>query len=338
MKRGEHLSLEIRERIEQMIIETRQYVAWSKSMILNRLGISRTQQTMFRQRQGSSRKDLRRLNQITPVEIETAMTFCWQHRGPSYFKLAYMMMDQHIAFLPPSTLYQLLRARGYYATKTISTAQKTYRDQPTHVHHTWHTDIAYVKLFDVFYFLIVMLDGYSRYVLDWDLLTDMTGETVATFAQRVLDAYPEAVQLKVRVVNDNGSCYISAEYRVVLKENGLTSIRCAPYHPETNGKAEACIKIVRNEALRPHAPQCYPEAFDVLKRHFHYYNHERLHSGIGYLKPIDMFLGNDQKVLLERKQGLLNAKLERTAWNHNHNQSILNQQNSPTFEPDICSV
>lgn len=266
------------------------------------------------------------------------MTFCHEHRGINYFKLAYMMMDEQVAFLPPSTLYHLLRAHGFYESRTISLAEKTYRDKPTHVHHTWHTDLAYVKLFDVFYFLIVMLDGYSRYVLDWELLSDMTGDSVATFTQRALDAYPEAAVKKVRIVNDNGSCYISADYRLVLKENGITSIRCAPYHPQTNGKAEACIKIVRNEALRPAAPQCYSEAVAVLQKHFHTYNHHRLHSGIGYLKPIDMFLGNDQNVIQARKQGLLNAKKERALWNQNHNQATLNQPNSLTFEPEICSV
>jgi transposase InsO family protein len=322
-----------------VITHTRKYIGWSKREVLSRLGISRTQQTMFRHRLKTSEgKRLRKLNQITPLEIQSAMTFCREHRGINYFKLAYMMMDEQVAFLPPSTLYRILRAHGFYESRTISVAEKVYRDKPTHVHHTWHTDLAYVKLFDVFYFLIVMLDGYSRYVLDWDLLSDMTGDSVATFTQRVLDAYPDAAGQKVRIVNDNGSCYISADYRLVLKENGITSIRCAPYHPQTNGKAEACIKIVRNEALRPAAPQCYSEAVAVLKKHFHTYNHHRLHSGIGYLNPVDMFLGNDQHVIQTRKQGLLNAKKERALWNQNHNQATQNQPNSLTFEPEICSI
>jgi transposase InsO family protein len=322
-----------------MIQDTQKYIPWSKSDILARLGISRTQQTMFRKKERALANDKRRKwNQITPHEIQNALSFCQQHRGVNYFKLAYMMMDQQIAFLRPCTLYQILRTHGFYSSKTISKAEKTYLDKPTFVHHTWHTDIAYVKLFDVFYFLIVMLDGYSRYVLDWELLTDMQGDTVATFTQRVLDAYPQAVERRVRIVNDNGSCYISMEYRRVLKEHGLTSIRCAPYHPQTNGKAEACIKIVRNEALRPLAPQFYTEAVTVLKKHFYSYNHERLHSGIDYLKPVDMFLGNDQTVRQEREQGLLNAKKERIVWNEIYNQTMLTQQNSPTFEPKICSV
>lgn len=320
-------------------MDTQKYIVWSKSAILSRLGISRTQQTMFRQKLETSVKSrLRKLNQITPLEIQNAMSFCWQHRGINYFKLAYKMMDEHLAFLKPSTLYQILRTQGFYASKAMSKAEKAYKDKPTHVHHTWHTDIAYVKLFDIFYFLIVMLDGYSRYVLDWELLTDMKGDTVATFTQRALDAYPDAVQRRVQIVSDNGSCYISAEYRLVLKENGITSVRCAPYHPETNGKAEACIKIVRNEAIRPNAPQCYDEALVVLKKHFHQYNHERLHSGIGYLKPVDMFLGNDQKIILERNQGLQKTKKERSLWNQNYNQTILNQQYPPTFDHKICSV
>jgi len=95
----------------------------------------------------------------------------------------------------------------------------------------WHTDIAYIKILEVFYYLIVMLDGYSRYTLEWELLFDMRGDTVATFVQKVLDKYPEA-KGKVKIVQDNGSCYVSYEYRTVLKHNGgIEPIYIGPYHP-----------------------------------------------------------------------------------------------------------
>lgn len=329
--------METREEIERIVRDTQKRVRWPKRTILTQLGVSRTQQTMFRKTIQTARAPLRKSNQLTPQEIEIALAFCRSHRGINYYKLAYLMMDQNIAFLRPATLYALLKQHGFYDSKPApSLAAKAYEDKPTYVHHTWHTDITYVKLFDIFYFLIVMLDGFSRYVLEWELLYDMRGDTVADFTQRVLDAYPDAVRRRVRIVSDNGSCYISAEYRLVLKQHGIASVRCAPYHPETNGKAEACIKIIRNEALRQYSPQCYQEALNVLRKHFHFYNHDRLHSGIGYLRPIDMFLGNDQQILIQREQGLQNAKNERALWNQNYNKTIIT--NPPKYDPLFCSV
>lgn len=111
------------------------------------------------------------------------------------------------------------------------------------------------------------------------------------------DRYPEAISWKVRIVSDNGSCFVSTDYRLVLKQNGIVPIRCAPYHPETNGTVEAVKKITRKEALRPKSPQFYQEAIDVLKNHFDFYNPKRLHFGIMHLRPADMFFGPADQIL-----------------------------------------
>lgn len=322
------MAMDIREQVNETIQQTQGWIDWSKGRILNLLGVSRTQQSVFHQpKPAGLSSENRKSHQITPPEIDAIMDYCNTHRGVNYYKLAYQMMDERIAFVPPSTVYSILRAQGFYDVQAPkSTAAKAYADKPTHVHHTWHVDIAYVKIQEIYYYLIVMIDGYSRYVLDWELLFDMKGDTVSLFAQKVLDQYPEAIEKKVRIVSDNGSCFVSSEYRLVLKQNSIIPIRCAPYHPETNGKAEAVIKIARNEALRPHSPQFYQEAITVLKKHFDFYNNNRLHSGIKYVRPVDMFLGRADQVLQQRKEGLHQAKLERKTWNQNHNETKIYKQ------------
>lgn len=332
--------MDIREEVNEMIQQTRQWIDWPKNRILKLLGVQRTQQSIFHQVKAKEAPvSDRKAHQITPPEIEAIMAYCNARRGLNYYKLTYQMMDENVVFIPPSTVYSILRSSGFYDVKASkSTAAKAYADKPTHVHHTWHVDIAYVKLQEVYYYLIVMIDGYSRYVLGWELLNDMKGDTVSLFAQKVLDRYPEAMSLKARIVSDNGSCFISADYRLVLKLNGIVPIRCAPYHPETNGKAEAAIKITRNEALRPHSPQCYQEAITVLKNHFDFYNNNRLHSGIKYLRPADMFLGRADQILQQRMDGLKKAKRDRKLWNQKFNQNKINNQNPPKNESRFCSV
>lgn len=334
------MAMDIREQITDTIQQTQQWIDWPKGRILNLLGVSRTQQYVFHQpKPAGLSSENRKSHQITPLEITAIMDYCNAHRGVNYYKLAYQMMDERVAFVPPSTVYSILKEQGFYDVKAPkSTAAKAYADKPTHVHHTWHVDIAYVKIQEVYYYLIVMIDGYSRYVLDWELLFDMKGDTVSLFAQKVLDQYPEAVKLKVRIVSDNGSCFVSSEYRLVLKQNSVLPIRCAPYHPQTNGKAEAVIKITRNEALRPNSPQFYQEAIAVLKKHFDFYNNHRLHSGIDYVRPVDMFLGRADQVLQQRKEGLYKAKLERKTWNQNYNETKIYNQNPPENESHFCSV
>ena len=333
------MAMDIREQVNDTIQQTQGWIDWPKGRILSLLGVPRTQQHVFHQPKPTGLPaESRKSHQITPMEITAIMDYCNTHRGVNYFKLAYQMMDERVAFVPPSTVYRILKAQGFYDVKAPKSAAKAYADKPTHVHHTWHVDIAYVKIQEVYYYLIVMIDGYSRYVLDWELLFDMKGDTVSLFAQKVLDLYPGAVELKVRIVSDNGSCFVSSEYRLVLKQNSVLPIRCAPYHPETNGKAEAVIKITRNEALRPHGPQCYQEAINVLKKHFDFYNNVRLHSGIKYVRPVDMFLDRADQMHLQRNEGLYKAKLERKKWNQNYNETKIYKQNPPKYESNFCSV
>lgn len=79
-------------------------------------------------------------------------------------------------------------------------------------------------------------------------------------------------------------------------------------HPQTNGKIERMNGIVKNEALRPGCPSSYQEAYEILNNYAYEYNHQRLHAGIKYLRPADMFFGRDKIVLNERKQKLFTGR------------------------------
>ena len=39
---------------------------------------------------------------------------------------------------------------------------------------------------------VITLDGFSRFLLHWELMTDMSGLSVKLFTQRTIDKYPEA--------------------------------------------------------------------------------------------------------------------------------------------------
>ena len=51
-------------------------------------------------------------------------------------------------------------------------------------------DLAYVKVMGVFYFLVMVRDGFSRYLLDWELMPDMLGTSVEDFMLPVPRAVP----------------------------------------------------------------------------------------------------------------------------------------------------
>jgi putative transposase len=247
---------------------------------------------------------------VLPDEVEAVVAYRKLHPDLGYRKLTYQMMDENICALSETAVYNILSAHNLLQSPSGrgEPASKEYRHKPKYVHHHWHTDIAYIKVAGHFYFLIMMLDGYSRYLLDWELMPDMLGSSVENFVARVKEKYPEA---KPMLIHDNGSQFISLDFKSLCARIDIKQVRARRNHPETNGKIERLNKSVKHEAIYPQSPQSYPEAWEILNDYAYQYNHQRLHTGIHYLRPSDMFFGRGKQILLERERKMEVAKTAR---------------------------
>jgi transposase InsO family protein len=156
------------------------------------------------------------------------------------------------------------------------------------------------------YYLVSFLDEYSRTIVHWELLSSMDGRSVSLAAQAAieglrrqqggrLDAPPE-------IRSDNGSGYVSSEFRSVLRANGLSHHRIKPHCPEENGLIERAYRTLREE-LDCVAVTNYWQAHDALAEVIHRYNHERLHSALGYLRPIDYYRGEPERLHTDMAAG-----------------------------------
>jgi transposase-like protein len=248
---------------------------------------------------------------IRKDEVEAVLKHRDLYPDIGYRKFCWQMVDENIAHLSESKVYDILSEHGKlgrWNQVDNGETKKEYQHKPKHVHHHWHTDIAYIKINGIFYFLIMMLDGYSRYMLDWELMPDMLGGSVELFVQKVKDKYPFA---KPKLINDNGSQFISHEFKKLLHKLEIQQVFTRRNHPQTNGKIERLNGIVKQEAIRPNSPQSYQEAWDILNDYCYQYNHQRLHAGINFLRPADMFFGRGQQVLTERKSKIETARSNR---------------------------
>jgi len=64
--------------------------------------------------------------------------------------------------------------------------------QPLGAHDHWHVDISYLNLAGTFYYLAAVLDGFSRYIVHWEIRESMTEADVETILQRAAEKYPDA--------------------------------------------------------------------------------------------------------------------------------------------------
>lgn len=266
-----------------------------------------------------------------PEEVEAVLTFRALHPGVGYRKFTHMLNDAGEAFLSESAVFRILQAKNLLAPKIseeLVKAGKEYKDKPTAVHQHWHMDIAYVKIRGIFYFLVMMLDGHSRFLLDWELMPDMLGSSVESFVQRVRDAYPNC---KPKLITDNGSQFISRDFKMLLHQIDIQHVRTRRNHPQTNGKIERMNGSVKHEALFPNAPQSYSEACEILHDYNYFYNYQRLHASLSFVRPADVFFGRQKEILTSRRKNITLAAKVRieanrfNAKNKNQANPLLNQ-------------
>ncbi len=117
-------------------------------------------------------------------------------------------------------------------------------------------------------------------------LPDELGTTTAGFLARALAFYAaHGIEVR-RLLTDNGVPYRSRAFRAAVERAGVKHLFTRPYRPQTNGKAEAFVKLVQNgwAYRRPYASA--EERIAALDRYLFTYNHHLPHGGLDGLTPM----------------------------------------------------
>jgi putative transposase len=122
--------------------------------------------------------------------------------------------------------------------------------------------------------------------------------------------------------SDNGSCYVSREFREVLAQHGPAHQRIRPHCPEENGLVERSKRTLR-EALEETEFANRQQAEEALEQIIRWYNHERLHRDLGYLRPVDYYRGQPHELHEVRRRKLAAARHRRRERNLNLKQPTL---------------
>jgi len=242
-------------------------------------------------------------------EKQAVIEFYTKHEQDGYRRCAYMMMDEGIVYIAPSTVYYILKSHGVMRSRTVSKSRKgTGFEQPLHAHEHWHSDITNVTVGDTVYFLISIIDGYSRTVIEWDLRESMKAQDVGIVFQRAKERYPDVAP---RCISDNGKQYKCKEFKAFVTNSGYSHVTTSPYYPQSNGKQERFHGTLKSECVRVKCPLTKDDADKVIGEYIDYYNNERLHSSIGYVTPHDKLNGREKLVWAHRDNKLKERRLER---------------------------
>jgi len=242
-------------------------------------------------------------------EKEAIIGFARDHPVEGYRRLSYMMLDGGIVCASPTTVFRVLRDAGMLSRwPRSSSGKKTGFEQPMGPHEHWHVDISYVNIHSTFYYLISVLDGYSRFIVDWDIRERMTEADVEIVLERAKEKFPSA---RPRIITDNGGQFIAREFKQFIRISGMTHVRTSAGYPQSNGKIERWHSSVKSECIRVKTPITHEDGRRVVGEYVDHYNNMRLHSGIGYIAPADKLAGREADIFAERDRRLEEARAQR---------------------------
>jgi putative transposase len=242
-------------------------------------------------------------------EDQAIVSFHDRYPLEGYRRLSFMMIDASVVAVSPATVYRVLKKAGRMDRFRGKPSKKgTGFEQPLAAHEHWHVDVTYVNIAGTFYYLCALLDGYSRYLVHWELRAQMTSADVETIVQRAKEKYPDA---RPRIISDNGPQFIAKDFKEFIRISGMAHVKTSPYYPQSNGKMERWNQTLKATTIRPKAPGSLEEAQQVVAAFVVHYNTVRLHSAIGYVAPADKLAGREKDIWDARDHKLEEARERR---------------------------
>ncbi|TWT65470.1 DDE-type integrase/transposase/recombinase [Crateriforma conspicua] len=250
-----------------------------------------------------------------PEEKLAVLQYALEHPEIRHREMSWRMIDEDVAYLSASTVYRILRAEElmHYQRGRV----KRYRDEAekaSRPDEIWATDLMYVKVGGVQYYLVTFIDEYSRYLVHWELLSSMDGHSISTAAQRAIETLKSDCDgepiAKPMIRSDNGSGFISGEFVGLLSHHGLTHHRIRPHCPEENGIQERFNRTLR-EGIEDHELSGRYDTQEVIGELISNYNAVRLHSSLGFQTPATWYRGNPSMVEQARRLKLEQARHRR---------------------------
>lgn len=283
-------------------------VRWGKRRQLRVLGIPKSTYYRWRQQAHGARERRWRQawNRLTSEEEATVLAVAREMPEWRSLQLAAWLTDQKGLAVSESTVYRLLRREGLVkAAEGQLLAGKEYHRKTTGPHQLWATDASYFRVVGWgYYYLVTVMDDFSRFILAWKLQEDMTTDSLIEVVQETIDTTgmdDVPVQDRTKLLSDNGSGYVSRAFREYLQQVGIRHILASPYHPQTNGKLERYHRTLKTEVYQvPY--EIVSDLEGAIGAFVDFYNHRRYHKALGSVTPADVLHGHREAILARRKE------------------------------------
>ena len=221
------------------------------------------------------------------------------------------LLDEGTYLCSERTMYRVLNDRGEVRERRDQLHHPVYRkpellaEQPNQL---WSWDIT--KLLGTakwtYYYLYVILDIFSRYVVGW---TVQYRESARVAEQLIAQAVRqhEITPGQLTIHADRGSSMTSKPVAFLLADLGVTKTHSRPYTSTDNPYSEAHFKTLKYQPGFPDRFGSIQHSRTFCRPFFDWYNHEHRHTGIGLMTPAAVHFGHATAMRAERARVLAEA-------------------------------
>jgi len=187
----------------------------------------------------------------------------------------------------------------------------------TDVNQIWTSDITYFKIAEETYYIVLIMDVYSRRIIGYSVADNMRAEQNIRALKMALDLRGTKNYFdKLIHHSDKGSQYISDDYIGLLTEFEIQISMCDIVYE--NAHIERVNGIIKNSYLYRWNITNYMQLSKKLEKAIWAYNFEKPHCKLGKLTPVE-FEESLKEIDFEQREELI-------IYTHKHNNDKLNFQ------------
>ncbi len=178
------------------------------------------------------------------------------------------------------------RQPGFKYFKAEGENLKLHAPKVTGLNQQWVADVTYLKVKGRWFYLAAVMDVYSRRILGWSLDKTRTTDLTLTALRYALKG--RCPKKDMIFHTDRGIEFAAFRFRDALRDYGIRASLNRPGHCTDNAHMESFFHSMKAELIRGRKFQNEKELRNSLNSYINqFYNHKRLHSGIGYYPPAE---------------------------------------------------
>ena len=221
------------------------------------------------------------------------------------------LLDEGRYLCSERTMYRLLSGAGELRERRDQLRHPAYARPEllaTRPNELWSWDIT--KLLGpakwTYFYLYVLLDVFSRYVVGWML----AHRESAILAKKLIEASLKKQAIgrgQLTVHADRGTSMTSKPVALMLADLGVTKTHSRPQVSNDNPFSEAQFKTMKYRPEFPDRFGCIEDGRAFCGGFFDWYNNDHYHSGLALLTPATVHYGQTAAVLAQRREILAAA-------------------------------